>query len=279
MDEKTRPDSGQSIQDEVVSGVSKPEEDQVDKKDLVEILKEKPIMLIPKEHQFTIESVKALAPNQSILLCDAYIKGVEDAERVSTGFIKEGILSIDHHMPIEEMNRQISSTNLAIDYVREKGPVPDETVTIINHTDCDSILSSAIMRGILEPKDEFGEAAIATDHTGEPNRIGDLLQSIEDKRDIEFSLRNLQLLLEGKPFESEAEECLQKRLRDRERARDIVEKDFTANSSGEIYYASLDKKIDSGLLPAFVPKVKIIVIFNPMVNKETKEKNPQHIRS
>lgn len=274
MHEGTEHDLGAFAQNQEGTGINMPEEDRHDVVSCVEKLKECPITLIDQEYRLNIQSVTALAPGKNILMCDAYIEGIENGERVSTGFVVGDTLNIDHHLPIDEMSRQISSTNLAIDYINENGPVSNDTVTIINHTDCDSVLSSAIMRGIIKPNEEFGVAAIAADHTGEANQISDLLQSFNDKRDVEFSLRNLQLLLEGKPIEPEAKELLQKRLEDRERAKLIVANEFKKDESGAIYYANLDKKIDGGLLPVLVPDAKIIVLFSPMLDKETKKVVP-----
>lgn len=52
-------------------------------------------------------------------------------------------------------------------YVKEEGIASPADCVVINHTDCDSVLSSAIIRGILPPEKRFGDAAIAADHTGE----------------------------------------------------------------------------------------------------------------
>lgn len=239
-------------------------------------------MLIEAKGKLSVEGVQALAPDKQILLCDAYIdeieggtpvtvESAENGEATIVGFSVGNILNIDHHSPIVQMSRQISSTNLAIAYVAENGPVSADAVAIINHTDCDSILSFAIMRGILEPRKEFGEAAIAADHTGEANEIADLLQSIEGKRDVDFSLRNLELFLKGEPIEPEAEELLRKRIDERERTKDIVANEFINYQNSGIYFAILDERIDAGLLPALIPEAKLIVMFGPMPEPNTHE--------
>jgi hypothetical protein len=234
-------------------------------------LREYPIDVIDQKLILTPASVKGLAPGKRILVCDAYVATIEDGERHSTAFVREGITSIDHHSPIAEYSRQISSTNLALEYVKELGPIVDDTYAIINHTDCDAVLSSLIMRGILLPEDRFGIAAVAADHTGEANEIADVLQSLDVKRDLGFSARNLQLLLEGKRIEPEARALYQDRLANRDRARRITENQLEASELGNVYYAFLDRKIDSGLLPSLKPDAKIIVIFNPLVDRETLE--------
>lgn len=277
MNEATEPGIDQPVVDQVdqkTATFSDQEADQDRQIDYVDLLKQLPITLIPEADKIFIEGLRDLVPDKNILLCDAYIQTIETGERDSVGFLKDGILNIDHHAPVEEMSRQVSSANLAIQYVLEKGVVPKDWVTIINHTDCDSVLSSAIMRGILEPLKEFGDAAIAADHTGEPNPIGDLLQSLQAKRDIEFSLRNLQLLRLGKPLEAEAQALLQERLLDRERAKALVESEFKTNQSGEVSYASIDKKLDAGLLPALLPNAKVILTYSPFIDKETTQAVP-----
>jgi len=245
---------------------------------LIEKLHEFPVMLIEKAGKKSLSDIKAKAPDKDICFCDGYIEGTENWERDGAGFKRENVLVIDHHMPLEEMSRNISTTNLVINYVKKHGPVGKDVVTMISHTDCDSILSVAIMRGILKPKEEYGTSAIAADHTGEPNAIGDLLQSLEideqgkDLRDIEFSLRNLELLLQGKELEPRAKNLLQLRYKDREKALQIVEEKFESTDSGKTFYAEVDKKIDGGLLPAIIPSAHIIILFCPMYDKNTGEK-------
>jgi len=88
------------------------------------------------------------------------------------------LLCVDHHAPVPSMARRVSSANLALRYVRQCGVLPSEAVVLISHTDCDSVLAAGILRGILPPLDAFGEAVMAADHTGAPNDISDLLQSV-----------------------------------------------------------------------------------------------------
>lgn len=236
--------------------------------ELVEKLHEAPITLIELEGDKEFEAIKAKAPGQDIVLADARMKGVEEWERKGPAFVRENVTVVDHHMNLPEMSRNISTTNLAIDYVRQFGPVPKETVVMISHTDCDSILSSLILRGIIKPEDKYGEAAIAADHTGVPNEIGDLVQSLEkddhneDARDVELSVRNLELFLKGEPLEPEAQSQLEGRLAEREKIAEMV-KGFKHTDSGYIYYAKLDKNIDGGLVPGVLPEAHIIVMFVP----------------
>jgi hypothetical protein len=90
--------------------------------------------------------------NGAIVACDFYVDGSEHGREVPGGYEIGSILNVDHHAPSERMARQISSTNLAIDHVRRFGPAKPDTLVVISHTDCDSVLSSCIMAGELEPE-------------------------------------------------------------------------------------------------------------------------------
>jgi hypothetical protein len=87
---------------------------------------------------------------------------------------------------------------LAIQHVTNVG-VPTCAV-VINHTDCDSVLSSGTASGHLEPLKEYGVAAIAADHTGEENDIADLLQALDERRDLCLAFTSLDRIMEGSPF-------------------------------------------------------------------------------
>src|SRR3712207_2255748 len=120
------------------------------------------------------------------------------------------------------MRRRISSTGLAVEHVRRHGPAGRDTMVVINHTDCDSVLSSAVVLGLLPPEPAWADAAIAADHTGAAHPVADLLQSLEHERDFAMSLRNLLLAGAGAPVEAAASARLGERLRRRERAAALV---------------------------------------------------------
>lgn len=162
------------------------------------------------------------------------------------------------------MKQFVSSTNLAIDHVNEFGVYPKDTQVVINHTDCDSILSSLILTGVLPPDKKFSDAAIAADHTGEENEITDLLMAIEHDRDIRFSVRNLQLYLDGLKIEQRAQELLEKRIKDREKIKKLVEDGKFGFTKNDVAYVTLDKKVDGGLVPALLPDAKAIVLASKM---------------
>jgi hypothetical protein len=148
------------------------------------------------------------------------VSGAEHGQEVAGGFLLGDVLNIDHHAPSPRMDRPVSSATLAIAHLRAAG-LPHGTI-VLNHTDCDSILSAGIASGRLAPEDRFSEAAIAADHTGADNEIADLLQALDGRRDLRLSFRSLDRLLRGESLEKTAEDGLAERRRKRRAAADVV---------------------------------------------------------
>jgi len=69
----------------------------------------------------------------------------------------------------------------------------------------------------LPPEEKFTKAAISADHTGKKNEIADLLMALDKERDLEYSLTNLKLLLEGKDLDEKAKQLLEKRFKERKK--------------------------------------------------------------
>lgn len=227
------------------------------------------VELVSKDKfKFTFDNVKALAPQDTIIyVLDTSIKDFErEKELDSCGFGKENIINLDHHFNDQKFMKHVSTTNLAMEYVKKNEPIDlEKSKIVLNHTDCDSVLSMAILCGYLKPEQKYGEAAIAADHTGQANEIADLLQGIEYERDLEFSLRNLKLLEAGKPLESKAQELLKKRHLNRAAAEE-ASKEFKSSESGKIAYVFLDRKIDAALFPSLLPNAELIVTFAHKIN-------------
>jgi len=222
------------------------------------------IALIPQRPFYTVSELKSLgkADKENICICDFYVKDCEKGTLKPWGFIFKHIVIIDHHAPVNQFTKRVSSTNLAILYVRSHGPVPH---VFINHTDCDSVLSSLIMTGILPPLDIFGYAAIAADHTGEENLIADLLQSLDDSRDLNFSVKNLFRVLHGRHPSLKASMLIQKRYRSRRKIRRLVY-DGKFLWHGKVAYIVLKKKIEGELVTALIPHAKAICLASRMSN-------------
>ncbi len=237
------------------------------------ILEKFPVNLYTEKSLISIEEIQeTYGHEEKIIVCDFYIDKLEKQKNVlieKWGLEFENIINIDHHAAIESMQRFISSAPLAIKYVKENGP-QSEAITVINHVDCDSVLSSAIMKGVIAPDNIFAEAAIAADHTGDENKIADLLQALQDKRNYDFSIRNLKLLLEGKVIEVEAQELLEKNKAEREKAKTFVEAGAFL-TKGPISYALLDTKIESAFFPSLLPEASIIVTACPFRNENDKD--------
>jgi hypothetical protein len=227
------------------------------------------LRLLPLVNSIAASEVLGVSSKQRIYACDFAIVGAENFQEKPWGYETGRLVNIDHHAPTPRMRDRISSTNLAILHIEGRGIAkPDETV-VINHTDCDSILSSAIMRGDLEPLEIFGDAAIAADHTGEENSIADLLQALDKKRDYDYSLRNLRLLLDGKELDAEAQAALKKRLTKREKAAELVRGGAFTIQNG-MAWVELDEAIDGEFFPALLPETVLIVMFSPRENEPGK---------
>jgi hypothetical protein len=226
------------------------------------------ITLLPESSHVTFEDIfERFGREQKVLLCDCYLAEIESRGKEERyGLTCGNIVNIDHHAPIASMERLISSTPLAVEYVTEFGTHEHDAV-VINHTDCDSTLSSAIARGILTPEQQFSDAAIAADHTGEPDAIADLLQALDVRRNLDFSLRNLQLLLNGRAIDDDARALLDTRLNARKRALEMVESGAFHNL-GHVTYAHTTAKIDGAFLPALLPKSWVIVLGIPLGNSD-----------
>lgn len=220
------------------------------------------VRLLDSKDRVTLERVLALEAEGDIIACDFAIEGAVMWTAQPWGFAHGRVTNIDHHADVPAMQRHVSSTNLAIEWVEAKGAAPTSTCIVINHTDCESVLSSAIIAGELEPLPIFGAAAIAADHTGEANAIADLLQGLDSKRDYELSLRSLRTLLAGEPLEACAQEALDVRLQKRATVKRLVSEGAFAHHGG-VYYADLPMAMDGELFLTHLPQAQILVLSSP----------------
>jgi len=241
-----------------------------------DILKDYNIKMIPADLPLTLESLRfeSVVPYGDVLICDmsindkrngqlVEIQGIDrhsNAKFINFGYIMKDeygtIFNIDHHFRKSEFECAISSTNLAIGYVQKYGSLRSEVTAVINHIDCDSLLSVLIMLGILQPDLQYGEAAIAADHTGDEHPLADLLQAIEGERDFLFSINNLFHYLNNESPDIRALKLLEKRAKERKLARQIVENDFRFTPCRRIAYATSTARIDGALLVALLPKLR-----------------------
>jgi hypothetical protein len=229
------------------------------------------IVLLPLSNCVTIPLLfQATAANPAVVV-DCYIKNAETWTPTDWGWQtrveQRTVFNIDHHAQDQRFFRQISSGHLAIKYLQAHGVLPDGVPALINHTDCDSILSAAILTGLLPPEAKFGNAVLAADHTGEPNSIADLLQALDPMRDVEFSLRNLNLLLQEAALEEAAIKLVEKRARERAFASWLVGAGrFRLIGSVAVAKLSAEESIASEFLPGLLPAARIIIAASPMPN-------------
>ena len=216
-------------------------------------------------------SIQPRNHSSCIYLCDAYLRSVEEQGREVVGGYQLGQwVNIDHHAPTLRMSRMISSTPLAIERVRQVGTALKDDIVAINHHDCDSVLSAAIMLGILPPHEVFGQAAINADHTGQQNAIADLLQSIAKAKDFAFSLGNLVKLSTAQPLDDQAQVWLTQHLQDREKAKDVVTQGDFRTLPGGLVWGELEARIEGAFFPALLPKAKLILIVSPLTGTTNK---------
>jgi hypothetical protein len=224
------------------------------------------IVLLPLTAKVRLDEVLAATNAATIVVADCYVTDSETWSPRPWGWETtvggRCVINVDHHAPDPRFYRNVSSGNLASQYVREQGPAD---LVVINHTDCDSVISSALLAGLIPPKSRYDDAVIAADHTGATNVIADLLQSLDPLRDLDASLRNLRLLEKGKSIEPVAARLIRHRLEERERARKLVE-DGTFTRIGLVAEATLGpgQRVPGEFLPSLLPDAWAIVSGSPM---------------
>jgi len=178
------------------------------------------------------------------------------------------VYSYDHHGPDIRMQRQISSTSLAQELMRRtQNPFRHVFGT---HVDADSVLAwFVLLTGNLDMR--LGEAAIAADHTGATNRIADVLQSLTELRNVEFSFDCLKALLYNEPLPDKAQKLLEVRLHDRERAFQYVRDGVIEHVGNGVYVGRFEEMLPGELLPALIPDAKIIVLVSSLQEAGVKE--------
>lgn len=234
-----------------------------------------PTMLMHSTQSVFIEKIYKTLPVEitDVFVCDAYIPGIESAEPIaflSAGFGKtvripgsDGsvrdirVWNIDHHADDPRAERAVSSGNLALEWVRQYGvPDPSSSLIVVNHTDCDSIVTSAILSGRVDyaAHGEALEAAVvAADHTGEALPLAEVLQSLERRLSLRLSWQAMDAALDNKFITWCMQEALKKRLRARDEFRNLL---FTnLRFVGDIAVLELDvpcPNLDAAFFPALL---------------------------
>jgi signal transduction histidine kinase len=235
------------------------------------------IALLPLSKSVKLEIALAASPASTVVVADTYVDGAETWTPEVWGWQTQTrgrvLRNVDHHAEDKRFFGPVSSGNLAIHYVRENGPLPVGVPVLINHTDCDSILSAAMLSGILPPESIYGDAVVAADHTGAPNPLADLLQALEGLRDIDFSLRSLYRLLNNEGIGLRATELLAKRKSDRSRAKKLV-RSGAFQMVGSVALATLAsrERIPCEFFPELLPEAVVIISASPMENNRWETK-------
>lgn len=223
---------------------------------------------LPTTGRTQLSELEKYSSDGLVYACDFYVDDAEIGDVVPGGYQTGWLVNVDHHANTDRMRKKISSTTLAIDHVKQFGPAGNSDAVLINHADCDSVLSSRIIHGDLEPLEVYNEAAIAADHTGDENEIADLLQALDivGFQDQLISYRSLQLYLVGgrAKLDSDVQKALDRRISKRHMAHDLVAgKRFT--EIGCLSYAVLTDKIAGELFQPLLKNSFVIMTACPRV--------------
>lgn len=229
-------------------------------------------IVLPLRATVSREEIASASPGSGpVVACDFYVSGAELETPVPGGFEIGRILNIDHHAPVVRMQRPITSTALAVEHLRTSGASARDSnaAVVINHTDCDSILSSALIMGLLDPDDSLIAASIAADHTGDANPVADLLQAMDEARNGDRtaeqyaeSVNSLLLLLEGHRLPPASQRALDRRHARRDAAVRLV-RDGWFHFDGPLAWAELSDDIDAAFFLPLLPRGTLIMVAQP----------------
>ncbi|TVP94314.1 MAG: hypothetical protein EA381_20400 [Planctomycetaceae bacterium] len=227
------------------------------------------IRLIPLKQTVRLDELGEAGDGApKLIIADAYVAGAEDWQPQRWGWATErdgrSVLNVDHHAPTASMRRAVSSGNLALEYVAEQGPLrSDQGRVLINHCDCDSVVSSAILAGIVPADPRFGRAVLAADHTGHADEIADALQPLESLRDLELSLATLRQLLDGEPLSEPARGLMEARLRERAAWGEAIQRADAVRWVDRVAVVVRPDRVPTELLVSLVPEAVAIMTAKP----------------
>ena len=229
-------------------------------------------IFVPLRPYTEAEELERRCPGSATIhACDFYVTGAEHGTLEPGGFRIARILNVDHHAPHPRMEQRITSTALAYGHLNAGGRAGPTSSVIIHHTDCDSILSSAMLLGLLPADSGLVAASVAADHTGEEHPVADLLQALDEGRrgdrtaDQYFeSLHGVESLLAGRMLDAAATDALERRRARRELAHELKSEGRFDVRDG-VAFAISDHSIDSAFFPALVPEAAIVMVACPNV--------------
>lgn len=227
-----------------------------------------PIHLIPATSGPTVAEIERRFPDaRRIFAVDFYLEGAERGELLPCGSgyrVGSRGFNIDHHAPDPRWERHVSSGVLACKWVRANGAVglKGGDVVVINHTDCDSVLSSLILSGVLPPHERFERAVVDADHRGAPNDLADILQACSTTRDLQLLIEGLSRFLSGEPLSARVESHLDQLHEKRMAVREIAQRGAHEHRNGVVFIDS-DRYLDSDLFLPHFPQARLLVIGCP----------------
>ena len=225
--------------------------------------------IAPLRSHTSVAELDELCPGErTIHACDFYVTGAEAGQPEPGGLRLGRILNVDHHAPVAHMEAEITSTTLAARHLEAGGKADPESCVVIHHTDCDSMLSSAMLLGIVPPDPDLVNASVCADHTGAAHPVADLLQALDDGRrgtrtreQYLTSLRNLRALLDRTPLDDDAVAALDRREQRRAAAMALVDaRSFHVDAEQHVAFAVSDASIDSAFFTALVPNAAVIMV-------------------
>lgn len=227
-----------------------------------------PIHLIPATNTPTVEGLESRFPHaRRIFAVDFYVSGAEKGELLSchSGYqVGKRIVNIDHHAPDAKWERHVSSGVLACQWVRQRGALKPESgdVVVINHTDCDSVLSAMILTGVVPPHERFEQAVVDADHKGAPNELADILQACSTTRDLPLLVGALSGFLKGEPHSQKVMEHLEGLHDKRIAVGEIARRGAHPERNG-VVLIECDRYLDSDLFLSHFPSAKLLIIGCP----------------
>ena len=231
-----------------------------------------PIQLLPLTQRLMVADILShrRARGQAmerVLVADTYVQDCEHWTPAPWGWetVVDGlqIINVDHHAPVRRMERIVSSGNLAVEYVMARGANSADFV-LINHCDCDSIISSSLLAGEIAPDDALSEAVIAADHTGVENRIADHLQPLEASRDLQLSQATLKQLIASESVSAQVRVLYDQRVAERQQWARRIDQPGVIDWIGSVALIEADQRIPTELLVGLLPRATLIVTAYPV---------------
>lgn len=235
------------------------------------------IYLITEKTKNYANEIRGIWPKEKVFICDfsladldQTIKEGKTVDRIGRCLVWQDLIMVDHHSPHPDMSKQISSVSLAYDLRKNHPDVfADDFVVVINHTDTDSILSAFMIAGLIEPEKKWVKAGIAADHTGDNNKIAELLQSLQNRRDLKLSGGSLMRLVNGEALEKEVEAEIASYRAKKNEAKQLYAAGLFKHQ-GMITYAIMNHAYDFVNFLPLIPEAQILMMFYPSAKDPTK---------